>query len=334
MPGSCFFFEENVCRCEDELEPADAAEVEETRRSEQGATPVSEPSALVGSPSAPVDGTALSNRISLQIAGFQDATERGWPSKSACDWRMPATVQGQRSGCGAAYQSGGHARLEAVLTTGRTTVGGLHTSRAYPCDGCEHRAVCEEAERCWRSPLPLNAARVSGEDVSPHKENGYSPACSHRGDDRGRGLARTYCSFRHFAVAVVRRGGAVRSLGLALHLETPASWRPSGVRALASRLLADVEAAVRGRVGGRGLLVGHGRVAVRRRDVVHGRHVEQGSPADRRRAVRFVDVRDRGAASEGAVARGVRDRDAGRRLLGGVAADVEGLRFALTGAAA
>lgn len=47
--------------------------------------------------------------------------------KGACDWAMPATVRGQRSGCGAAYQSGGRARAEASLAIESTTVRGPHT---------------------------------------------------------------------------------------------------------------------------------------------------------------------------------------------------------------
>lgn len=35
--------------------------------------------------------------------------------KRACDWAMPATVRGQRSGRGADYQSVGRPRAEAVL---------------------------------------------------------------------------------------------------------------------------------------------------------------------------------------------------------------------------
>lgn len=117
------------------------------------------------------------------------------------DWWMPATVQGQCSGCGAAYQSGGHPCVEAVLATGRSTAGGVQPSRVYPCDGCEHRAVCMEAERCWRSPLPLNAASSTREDPFPLKEIDYSRCRDHRGGRRLSGAARPYCScsFRNLA---------------------------------------------------------------------------------------------------------------------------------------
>lgn len=47
--------------------------------------------------------------------------------KGACDWAMPATVRGQRSGCGAAYQSGGRARAEADLAIESTTAREPHT---------------------------------------------------------------------------------------------------------------------------------------------------------------------------------------------------------------
>lgn len=66
--------------------------------------------------------------------------------KRACDWAMPATVRGQRSGCGADYQSVGRPRAEAVLA---------HESRA---DG-------EPPITVVHSELTLEAAQALSETV-------------------------------------------------------------------------------------------------------------------------------------------------------------------------
>jgi hypothetical protein len=202
------------------------------RRNKALETRVFKPSAPSCSPSAPVDGKALSNSNYLQIAGFQDAIERGRPAKRAGDWRMPATVQGQRSGCGAAYQSGGRLCVEAVLATESTIGGELHIAALnlpkLPCDSAGRLAsaasgaagVCGRTRRRPRGS-DLNAASSTREEASPLKEIGHSRCRSYRGGLRLSGVARPQCTFRNLAdvprcarlasVFVVDARGVVRS---------------------------------------------------------------------------------------------------------------------------
>lgn len=49
----------------------------------------------------------------------------------AGDWAMPATVRGQLSGCGAAYQSGGHPRVEADLAADAPPAAIRTSSRSF-----------------------------------------------------------------------------------------------------------------------------------------------------------------------------------------------------------
>jgi len=118
---------------------------------------------------------------------------------------------------------------------------------------------------------------------------------------------------------VVRGGRALRPFRVAL-LEPPSDRTQSRLCPMGPRLLAHVEVAVRPRVGGRRIVDRHRRLDVRRRVLVHGRHLES-----RRQSVREIDVGHRESSRRGADQTCVGDHRS-RTHVAGVAANRPRLR--------
>jgi hypothetical protein len=119
-------------------------------------------------------GSRLERPLAADFVTPEDATEGGSSTTGAADWRMPATVQGQCTGCGAAYQSGRRPRPEATPDSVTHDPGELHLAR------------------------PI-AAASSGEASPPTSGARHSSARDHRGGLRLHGAARPHRTLRHLA---------------------------------------------------------------------------------------------------------------------------------------
>lgn len=234
-------------------------------------------------------------------------------------------------------------RAATLVSASQSRYGTVKRTVAQPCDipafGRVGFAVsAQESSRRDASVMTRTPAACEAEAMLSLKESSDPVRRSHRGGLRLPGARRPRRSLRYLActcqvhrpVVVVRGAGALRALRVALDFAPPAPRRPAGLRALASRILAHLGRARldRWRLG-RGWLVDGERL--RRRDAVRRRHLEPGGcSVGRPGAVRELAVIDRRAASGRADSRGLVHRAAGRVVVAGMAADVAGVRVAVT----